>query len=61
MRIEARIAKLETRRARADVPGYMAFATLDALEAYDGPMPGKVYVGISPDDWDTTEAEPCER
>ena len=58
--LERRIAELEKRRARADVPGWLAFATSDELEAYSGPMPGKVYLGISPDDWDT-EDEPCER
>ena len=52
-KIEARIAKLETRQAEADMPAYLSFATAEDLETYDGPMPGKVYIGISPDDWDT--------
>ena len=55
MRIEARVKALERRQARADVPGYLSFSTLDDLAAYDGPMPGKVYVGVSPDDWDEVE------
>ena len=53
--LERRIAELEKRQQVADVPGYMAFATVCELAAYSGPMPGKVYLGISPDDWDEVE------
>jgi len=53
MRVESRLAKLEQAEAISaeDVPRFVSVATREELADLGLTRPVKVYIGISPDDW----------
>jgi hypothetical protein len=57
--LDVRLGKLEATTQIVSKPPYLSFATTDALRAYTGDLAGtKVYIGISPDDWDAAVPAP---
>ena len=54
--IERRIEALERRQAAGTVPGYAVIATLAELATVPAGV-AKVYMGVSPDDWDEVQQD----
>ena len=51
--IKKRLERLEA--TQSNVLSYVSFPTLEDYQAAGNVDAGKVYIGISPDDWDTPE------
>lgn len=59
MSVKRRLDKLEQAEAITDeaAPPFISVASLDELAALELRRPTKVYIGISPHDWDEAEEQ----